>query len=66
MKINGDTAAVRAYWVVVNGHTGTAVIQSMGRYDDKLVKRNGRWLYTQRRIINETLQAAAARAAEKK
>jgi uncharacterized protein (TIGR02246 family) len=65
MKINGDTAAVRAYWVVVNGHTGTAVIQSMGRYDDKLVKRNGRWVYTQRRFINETLQAAAARAAEK-
>jgi uncharacterized protein (TIGR02246 family) len=55
MDIRGETATVKAYWEVVNGRTGTPVMQSMGRYEDALVKRGGQWRFTRRRIINETL-----------
>jgi hypothetical protein len=63
IDLMGDSAAVKAYWVVMNGRTGTAVIQSMGWYEDALVKRNGQWRYTKRRIINETLNVQRANAA---
>ncbi|MEO6339125.1 MAG: nuclear transport factor 2 family protein [Caulobacteraceae bacterium] len=55
MDIKGNTASIKAYWIVVNGSTGTPVNQSMGYYLDKAVKRDGRWIYTERRIINEVL-----------
>jgi hypothetical protein len=63
IDLKGSTATVKAYWVVLNGSTGTAVIQSMGWYEDSLIKQNGRWRYTQRRIINETLNVQRAKAA---
>ena len=59
MDIRGDNATVKANWIVVNGRTSTPTPQSMGHYEDKLVKRNGRWIYTERRIINETMNRPA-------
>jgi len=59
MNIRGDTASVRANWVVINGRTNVPAMQSMGHYEDKLVKRGGRWIYTERRIVNETLNRPA-------
>ncbi len=61
MDIRGDAASVKANWLVVNGRTNVPAPQSMGHYEDKLVKRNGRWIYTERRIVNETLNRPARR-----
>ena len=55
MNIKGNAATVRANWLVINGRVRIPALQSMGHYEDTLVKRNGRWLYTERRIVNEVL-----------
>lgn len=55
MDIRGNSATVRANWLVINGRVRIPAMQSMGHYEDKLVKRNGRWLYTERRIVNEVI-----------
>jgi len=51
IAVTGETATARCYLLVVrklaNGEllTGTA-----GRYDDRLVKKNGRWLFAERKV----------------
>ena len=64
MDIRGDAASVAAYWVVVNGKTGVPVMQSMGRYEDTLIKQGGRWRFTRRQIVNETLLVSKRLAAQ--
>lgn len=55
LKIDGDRAWGRAYWF----HMGnvnperSAVLNSYGHYEDELVKVNGEWLFSRRRIYNE-------------
>jgi hypothetical protein len=55
LKIDGDTAVGRAYWFHY-GNTNPerkAQLDSYGYYEDKMVKVNGEWLFSERIIYNE-------------
>ncbi len=55
LKIDGNTAVGRSYWF----HTGndnpqrTSTIGGFGHYEDELVKVDGQWLFSKRKIYNE-------------
>jgi len=55
IKVDGDKAEGRAYWF----HYGNdnperkAVLNSYGHYVDRMVKVDGQWLFSYRRIYNE-------------
>jgi hypothetical protein len=55
LKVTGNKAAGRSYWF----HYGNdnpqrrGVFDGFGHYEDELVKVNGQWLFTKRRIYNE-------------
>jgi hypothetical protein len=55
LKIEGDRAWGRAYWFHMGNRNPerSAVLNSYGHYDDELVKVNGEWLFSRRRIYNE-------------
>lgn len=55
LKIDGDKAWGRAYWFHVGNDNPerSAVLNSYGHYVDELVKVNGEWLFSKRRIYNE-------------
>jgi len=55
IRINGDKADGRAYWFHYNNQNPerTAVLDSYGHYEDEMVKVNGQWLFSKRRIYNE-------------
>jgi SnoaL-like domain len=49
IEIDGDTATGRVFThEVLEGSDGT-LSRPVGRYDDHYVKRDGRWLYQERR-----------------
>ena len=54
ITVNGDTATAWSRWAfVVPGERG-AVISQAGRYDDTLVRENGRWRFKRRVASNDT------------
>jgi ketosteroid isomerase-like protein len=55
IKIDGDKAVGRAYWFhySTNNPARTAQLDSFGNYEDEMVKVNGQWLFTKRKIYNE-------------
>ena len=55
LKIDGDKAWGRAYWFHMGNENPerSAVLDSYGHYVDELVKVNGEWLFSKRRIYNE-------------
>jgi uncharacterized protein (TIGR02246 family) len=55
IKIDGDRAVGRAYWFHYsnNNPNRTAQLDSFGNYEDEMVKVNGRWLFSKRKIYNE-------------
>ena len=48
IKVDGDTAQVRAYTQEFLQGTDGSYIKIIGAYDDTLVKRGGAWLFTSR------------------
>ncbi|MBX5460152.1 MAG: nuclear transport factor 2 family protein [Steroidobacteraceae bacterium] len=62
IKVNGDKATSVAYW----HHMGNdnperkAQLNSFGHYEDELVKVNGEWLFSKRKIYNEQVAEWAA------
>ena len=57
IKIDGDTAEGRAYWFHY-GNTNperSAQLDSYGHYEDKMVKVDGQWLFSERIIYNEQM-----------
>ena len=62
LKINGDTAVGRAYWMSVSNSKDRAapIVTGYGHYEDTLAKRNGKWLFTSRKILNEALDRRTA------
>ena len=54
ITLNGDTATAWSRWAfVVPGERGAAISQA-GRYDDTLVRENGRWKFKKRVASNDT------------
>lgn len=55
LKIDGNKAVGRSYWF----HTGNdnpdrrATIGGFGHYEDELVRVNGKWFFSKRKIYNE-------------
>jgi hypothetical protein len=66
IKVNGDKATSVAYW----SHMGNdnperkTIVNSFGHYEDELVKVNGEWLFSKRKIYNEVIPEWAAAGAE--
>jgi uncharacterized protein (TIGR02246 family) len=61
IDVKGDTATAWSRWAfVVPGEKG-AVISQAGRYDDTLVRENGRWRFKRRVASNDTEAPAPAR-----
>jgi uncharacterized protein (TIGR02246 family) len=55
LKVDGDKATGRAYWFHYsnNNPTRTGQLDSFGFYEDEMVKVNGQWLFSKRKIYNE-------------
>ena len=55
IRIDGNTATGRSYWFHYSNDNPTraGVFDGFGHYEDEMVKVNGQWLFTKRRIYNE-------------
>ncbi len=55
IKIDGNKAVGRAYWFHYgnNNPTRTATLDSFGHYEDEMVKVDGKWFFSKRKIYNE-------------
>ena len=54
ITVNGDTGTAWSRWAfVVPGQQGATIAQA-GRYDDTLVRENGRWRFKRRVASNDT------------
>ena len=62
LKIEGDTAYGRAYWFHMGNKNPDrkANLNSYGHYEDVIVKVNGEWLFSKRKIYNEEITKWAA------
>ena len=59
ITVTGDTAAAWSRWAfVVPGPSGATIAQA-GRYDDQLVRENGKWRFKRRTASNDTAPPAA-------
>ena len=63
IKVEGDKAYGRAYWFHYgnNNPQRTATLDSYGHYEDEMIKIDGKWLFTKRRIYNEQVDKWAAK-----
>ncbi len=64
IKIEGDTAYGRAYWFHMsdNNPQRSATLDSYGHYEDVMVRVDGGWLFSKRKIYNEQVSSWAASA----
>jgi uncharacterized protein (TIGR02246 family) len=55
IKVTGNRAVGRSYWFHYSNDNPQrrGVFDGFGHYEDELVKVNGQWLFTKRRIYNE-------------
>jgi len=64
ITVSGDTATAWSRWAfVVPGAQGATIAQA-GRYDDTLVRENGRWRFKKRVASNDTAPPAGSPAAK--
>jgi hypothetical protein len=61
IKVEGDKAEGRAYWFHYSnrGPKGAGTLDSFGHYEDEMVKVNGQWYFSKRKIYNEQVAAWA-------
>ena len=55
IKIDGNKATGRAYWFHYsnNNPKRTGTLDSFGHYEDEMLKIDGKWYFTKRKIYNE-------------
>jgi hypothetical protein len=55
LKVDGNKATGRSYWFHYSNDNPQrrGVFDGFGHYEDELVKVNGKWLFTKRKIYNE-------------
>jgi uncharacterized protein (TIGR02246 family) len=51
IDVEGDEAVARTDYVFLSRNGGSLALTSAGRYHDRLVRRGGRWLFSERRIV---------------
>ena len=63
IKIDGNKAVGRAYWFHYskNNEKRTGMLDSYGHYEDEMVKVNGKWLFSKRKIYNEQVAEWASK-----
>jgi hypothetical protein len=56
IDVTGNTAKTIVYWFAITNNTPQKDVQLLyfGHYEDELVKQNGRWLFSKRKIFNES------------
>lgn len=61
IRIEGDRAWSTAFWweMANDGPGDKPKAGTFGTYEDELVRQDGRWLFTRRRILNEFLEGRA-------
>ena len=56
IKIDGKKARGVAYWThMTSGSNGRGTVDFFGHYEDEMVKVDGKWLFSSRRIYNEAI-----------
>jgi hypothetical protein len=56
VKIDGDKARGVSYWThMTSGADGRGTVDFFGHYEDEMVKVDGEWLFSRRRIYNEAI-----------
>ena len=62
LKVEGDTAWGRAYWFHLSNDNPQrgGVVDNYGHYEDVIVKVDGQWLFSKRKIFNEQIKRWAA------
>jgi uncharacterized protein (TIGR02246 family) len=62
IEVNGDRATATAYWFHMGNDNPdrSAQLNSFGHYEDELLKVNGEWLFSLRKIYNEQVAEWAA------
>ena len=51
---HGDTADTKSFWTEIWNPTGKAMgVRAAGHYEDKLVKRDGKWWFARRQIFDD-------------
>jgi uncharacterized protein (TIGR02246 family) len=62
LKVDGNKAVGRAYWMSVSNAKDRAapLVTAYGHYEDTLEKRGGKWLFTSRHIFSEALDKRVA------
>jgi 3-phenylpropionate/cinnamic acid dioxygenase small subunit len=62
IRIEGDKAVSRSYWTAYynNNDKRAPQLDGYGHYEDELVKLNGKWYFTKRKIFNEAMDSRAA------
>jgi SnoaL-like protein len=55
IKVDGNKAIGRSYWFHYSNDNPDrrGVFDGFGHYEDELIKVNGKWLFTKRKILNE-------------
>jgi uncharacterized protein (TIGR02246 family) len=63
VRIDGNKAVGRAYWFHYgdNNPKRTASLDSFGHYEDEMVKVDGKWLFSKRKIYNEQVAEWASK-----
>lgn len=57
---HGDTAEAKSFWTEIWNPTGKSMgVRAAGHYEDRLVKRNGQWLFLRREIFDDFPQTPA-------
>jgi 3-phenylpropionate/cinnamic acid dioxygenase small subunit len=51
IEVDGDAARAWTDYIWVGPGTGQFPVTNAGRYHDRLVKRDGRWLFVERQIV---------------
>lgn len=51
---HGDTAEARSFWTEIWNPTGKAMgVRAAGHYEDRLVRKGGRWWFARRQIFDD-------------
>jgi ketosteroid isomerase-like protein len=63
IKVAGDKAEGRAYWFHMGNDNPerTPVLDSFGHYEDEMVRVDGQWLFSKRKIYNEQVAEWASK-----